>query len=290
MPGWSILLAQAPFAIAGITFTTTVVGLIGWLRAYLTGDWTGVETFFRYPNAFFTLLFSAAGVGLSFYARSQFAGQNTLRSAWTFLSFAAGAHFAGRLLQTVDLGALSTGPALHELGEVIGGPVQFAMLLVGLIRAAGSLRQLGVFRHLTRTDYLLFAVVGALTVRTFFGIYHFVHAGKIILWARVILWTSDPLLLMLLIVAVFIRRSALNLGHGMIAKCWRSYVAAVVLTSLADASLWCFSCSTFPMWNSLGWYVWLIADAAFALGPAYQIAAVERVRAGSRILKAIAVA
>ena len=290
MPGSSLFLAQAPFAIFTIALATSIVGLIGWLRAYLTGDWTGVEAFFRYPNAFFTLLFAGAGTGFSFYARSQFAERNTLRSAWTILSFAAVAHFAARLLQTVSLGALSAGPTLHEAGEVIGGPVQFALLLVGLVRVAGSLRQLGVHRRLTRTDYLLFALVGALTMRTLFGVYQFVDAGKMITWAQAILWTTDPLLLMLLIVTVFIRRSVLNLGHGMIANCWRSYVAAVVLTSFADASLWCSSCSSIAVWNSLGWYVWLIADAAFALGPAYQVAAIERVRAGSRILKAIAVA
>jgi hypothetical protein len=285
--GWGALRSQAPFAILTITAATTVVGLIGWLRWYTTGDLSGVTTFFRYLNPFFTLLFTGAEVGLSFYARSQFVKGDRLHSAWTLLTMAAVAHFIGRLL-TTTLPQLDMSSNLHQIGVVIGGPLQMALLLSGLTQVARCFRQLALYRQLTSVDLVLLLMVGALTIRTVLGIHQFLAAGNPVSWSRVVLWTSDPLLLTLLIVTVFIRRSVINLGHGMLANCWQSYVVAIVLTSIGDASLWCTSCSTFPVWNSLGWYVWLVGDAAFALGPAFQVAAIERVQAGSRLLEEIA--
>jgi hypothetical protein len=41
-----------------------------------------------------------------------------------------------------------------------------------------------------------------------------------------------------------------------------------------------------PIWTSLGWYVWLVADCAFALGPAFQVAALEHARSRARVFNA----
>jgi len=275
-----------------MALVTTVAGLAGLQRYYATGDPYGVVTFFRYPNAFFTLLFAGTEVGFSWYARRQFLQKDTLRSAWTLLSLSAMAHFAGRLLNVIGSAILTdtASSAVSEAGQVIGGPLQFALLLLGLIRVASRFRRLALCRHLKKVDYLLLASVGALTIRTLLAIPQWLAAGSSVTWSRILLWTSDPLLLSLLVVAIFIRRGVASLGHGILANCWRSYAAAIVLTSFASATLWCTSCSGFPLWNSLGWYVWLLADAAFALGPAFQVAAVERVQMGTRILREIGLA
>jgi hypothetical protein len=287
---WAILRDRAPFAILTIAVATTLAGLIGWVNWFLTGDWSIVIAFFRYPSAFLTLLFAITEVGFCFYSRSQFARQDRLRSAWTAISLAAACHLAGRSLTTFGSTLHGANLSLYEAGQVIGGPLQEVLLLAGLTKVLSSFRCLAMRWRLNRVDYLLLGFVATLTVRTFFGIYQFVAAGKAVTWSQAILWTSDPLLVLLLIVAVFIRRSVVNLGYGMIANCWRSYVAGIALTSLGNASLWCLACSSFPIWSSLGWYVWLMADAAFALGPAYQVAAIERVHARSRIFEEIAIA
>lgn len=286
----SILRSQAPSAIISIAAVTTVVGLVSWLHWYATGDVGGVATFFRYVDPFFTMLFTGAEVGFCLYARSQFVKGDRLRFSWTLLSLSAVAHYIGRLLTTFAAGGLANS-AIQETGQVIGGPVQMALLLWGLTQVAGCFRRLAVYRHLRPVDFVMFTIVGALTVRTLFGIRQSLSsAGTAVDWARAALWVSDPLLLMLLVVAVFLWRSVSSLGHGLLANCWRSYVVAIVLTSVGDASLWCGSCTTYPAWYSLGWYVWLIADAAFALGPAFQAAAIERVQAGSSTLRQIALA
>jgi hypothetical protein len=100
------------------------------------------------------------------------------------------------------------------------------------------------------------------------------------------LWTSDPLLLLLLATAVLIRRSIAPLGYGLLANCWRSFIVGIVLTSFGTASTWCLDCQTTPIWPSLGWYVWFVADCAFALGPAFQVAALEHARSRARVYSA----
>ena len=164
-----------------------------------------------------------------------------------------------------------------------------SLLLLALVKAVWSFRQLAVYQPLKRIDLILLAIVGALTLRTLLGVHQFLADGVPATWDRILLWASDPLLMLLLAVAIVIRRSIAEL-HGMLISCWRAYIVAIVLTLIGDASLWCSSCSNFALWNSLGWYVWLIADAAFALAPAFQVAAIERVQMRTRLFGQFALA
>ena len=288
---WSVLRANAPLTIFYLSLATTITGLVGLVRWYLTGDIETVAAFFRYPNAFFTLLFTGAEAGFTLYASRQFGSKDVFRRVWKLLSAAAVAHFIGRLLAVVSIGDRLPGwnPLLSQAGQVIGGPVQMCLLLLAMANAVWSFRQLAVYRPLKRIDFVLLAIVCALTMRTMLGIHQFLAGTGHATWDRVLLWASDPLLMLLLAVAIVIRRSIAD-THGMLANCWRAYIAAIVLMSIGDASLWCASCSNFELWNSLGWYIWLIADAAFALAPAFQVAAIERVQMRTRLFRQIALA
>src|SRR5262249_12699471 len=131
-------------------------------------------------------------------------------------------------------------------------------------------------------------IVGGFMVRSLLGISAFTGAGRTVTFSTAALWTSDPLLLLLLVVAILIRRAIAPLGYGLLANCWRAFIAGIVLTSLGSASSWCLDCSTTPIWTSLGWYVWFVADCAFALGPAFQVAALEHARNRARVFGAFA--
>jgi hypothetical protein len=48
---------------------------------------------------------------------------------------------------------------------------------------------------------------------------------------------TDPLLCALLLVAVLLRPSVSQMGGGLVAACWTSYVVAVLLTALGDACM-----------------------------------------------------
>ena len=286
---WLAVRANAPFLILSLALANTAAGLAGWVYWRLTGDGNAITAFFRYPNAFFTLLVCAMETGLCWEVWRQFESGDSLRSGWFWLTLAAIAHLAGRTLSSPGSEQvwLSVGGSLRDVGRVLGGPVQMALLLLGLAQVALHCRRLGVLGKLTAADYLLLAVVGGFAVRTFFGISQYLAAGKPVTWDVALGWTSDPLLLLLLAVAVLIRRSMAKLGCGLIANCWRSYVAAVVLASLGAASSWCLNCSVLPWWTELGWYVWFVSDAAYALAPAFQAAALDRVRSRGDVLRAI---
>ena len=286
----AVLRERAPYAILALILANTAVGLAGWVHWQTTGEVRWLIAFFRYPNTFFIILVGAAEVGFCAYARQQFERGDALRSAWSWLTLAAMAHFTGTLLTTFfesRTDSPSQWNTIHDAGQALGGPAQMALLLVGLVRVAIHCRRLGLLKRLTRSDHLLLALVLGLTVRTVYGIWRYLSGGKPVTWVMAANWTSDPMLILLLVVAVLIRRSVFRMGRGMIANCWRSFVAAILLTVIADAGLWCLQCTSAP-WAGLGWYLWFIADATFALAPAFQVAALEHARSRSRLLNAIA--
>jgi hypothetical protein len=75
----------------------------------------------------------------------------------------------------------------------------------------------------------------------------------------------------------------------MIANCWRCFAAGIVLMAVGDASLWCAHCTVSLGWHTLGWYVWFLADSLYALAAATQVAALERARTQTELLRIIAV-
>ncbi len=263
-----------PQRLAAAGAAVTVVGLVTWASWLATGDYALVNAFFRYPNAIFTIAVTFAEMLLCFYAWSRFEPSDEMRAAWLWLSLAAGAHFTGRTLSAMSL----TDP-----GRILGGPVQMSLLLAGLLNVVVVCRRLRLLRRLQTVDYVLLAIVGGFMVRTFLGISAFTGAGKTVSLTTAVMWTSDPLMLLLLAAAVLIRRSIAPLGFGLLANCWRSYIVGIVLTSLGSASSWCMDCTETPIWTSLGWYVWFVADCAFAMGPAFQVAAMERAKSRARV-------
>ncbi len=276
---------NAPLLIIALAAAGGLAGMVTWVHWITTGQAAWVDAFFRYPNAAFTFIVCLLEVGFCFEAWRQFEPGDALRPAWFWLLLASIAHFTGRMLGLPgsETAAATQFVTMKELSEAVGGPIQMSLLFAGLANVAVHCRKLGILRRLRRIDYALLLLLAGLSVRTYFGISAYTSAGKPVTWVVALLWTSDPLLILLLAIAVIIYRSASNLGHGMIANCWRSFVAAIFLTSLGSASTWCFDCTVTPLWTSLGWYVWLFADAAFALGPAFQLAALERARASAGV-------
>ena len=260
-----------PQRIATAGAAITVVGLATWVSFLATGDYTLVSTFFRYPNAVFSISVTFLEVLLCLSAWSRFDSKDPLKAAWLWLSLAAIAHFAGRMLTTMGLG---------DPGRMLGGPVQMSLLLAGLLNVLVVCRKLRLLRRLQAIDYALLAVVGGFMVRTLLVIF---SGSNPVSLTTAVMWTSDPLLLLLLATAVWIRRSIAPLGFGLLTNCWRSFIVGIVLTSLGSASSWCLDCQTTPIWTSLGWYVWSVADCAFTLAPAFQVAALERARSRARV-------
>jgi hypothetical protein len=103
------------------------------------------------------------------------------------------------------------------------------------------------------------------------------HGGRTMGLHAIISWASDPLLCVLLVEAILIRRSAANLGWGLVSRCWMCFTAAIFLTSVGDIGLWAWSRGYLSHYLEVAsWYVWFLASAAYVLGPAYQYQAILR--------------
>jgi uncharacterized membrane protein len=166
------------------------------------------------------------------------------------------------------------------MGLVVGGPLSMAFLAIGLGRVLGIQRKFHLLGSLTRADKALLVLVVAFSVSQLFIILPLLGSHPSL--GTMLLWLSDPLLSLLLIEAILVRRSVIRMGQGLVAKCWGMFVLAIVVTSAGDAAIWASSHNLLSeSITALSWYIWFVAAAAFASAPAYQLAAISLTRGTS---------
>jgi hypothetical protein len=297
------------------TDNTPIVGGILWLTAIhmavcvlvfvlwrITDDNLLIERFFRYQGSLFFVLCAATEAWLAWSIFRQFSQGEPLRVAWLFIALASLYRFVGYIFSQI-LGVesylnplfLSYGAQdasyymrFQRFGLFIGGPLSMALLAAGLYPILRVLRRLGFFSRLRAIDYFLIAVVVTFTLR---------QAWEIVNWMliapvpydlyKMLGWASDPLLSILLIEAILIRRSAVETGCGLLAGSWGSFAMGIFLTSMGDIGIWATSHGYLPWpYSSVAWYVWFLASAAYALGPAFQVEAYRHAFSEARITAA----
>jgi hypothetical protein len=262
------------------------LGLAAYVHFLLTGSYFYLHGYFWVFGTLFFLLTTAAECVLAFQCRVGFDSDEPMHMAWSMIALAAAARFVGSVmiaaknwhLNWIAGGTPGTGLVLLEgfgrAGAVVGGPLSMVFLAVGLARVLMVQRKFGVLGGLKWLDKLLLAIIVAFSLSQIGAALPLVrtHPSPV----TMLLWTSDPLLALLLVEAVLVRRSVLRVGDGLLARCWGMYVIAIVATSAGDAGIWAASSG----WLSgslmpLTWYIWFIAAAAFASAPAYQLAAMS---------------
>ena len=285
-------LPSLPRLIVTVTAVLLAMGLgaaIAWRR---TGNDAIISGFFHYPGALFLVGASAVQLWLSWLCWRQFSRGDLMCPAWFAIMLAGGAHSIGSIcsqLLGVDsyLNPLmycdvpwvdSAAESLRQLGLLLGGPCQMTLLASGLALMLRTYRRAGLAPRLTAVDWLLVAALISYTVREAWQVVWFMQHGKAPTSFEVISWASDPLLIVLLFEAVCIRRAVLSMGRGLIAKCWGAFAAAIALTALGDAGIWA-TWNRYLDWpvSAIGWYLWFLPAAAYALGPAYQVEAFRSV-------------
>ncbi len=199
-----------------------------------------------------------------------------LRRAWFLIMLAGVAHVAGGLLDQVSQTTWLLSPLapsaiverLHRAALILGGPVQLALLAAGLLAVLLLLGRCG-FR--VRPKLAGWAVAGILVL---FGLYRCAEAAAA---GNAISVFRNLLLCVLSVEGLLIWLSAARMGRGLVAKCWRAFAMGIFITGFGEAALWAIG-RYFPAWPAavLEWYVWFPAAAAFALAPAYCVAAVRR--------------
>jgi hypothetical protein len=266
------------------------IGMAAYLHFLVTGSYRYVSWYFLTLGTLFFLLTIAAESFLAFECRAGFEADEPMRMAWTFIALASLARFVGAVLISLDHSHLVSFPGsassvlslafpggLAQTGEVAGGPLSMLFLVVALSRVLKIQHKFGVLGGLTPTDLVLIGLIVAFTLGQIANIVRYLGpAYPSPPLGKAILWLSDPLLALLLIQAVLIRRSAIRVGLGLISQCWGMYVIAIVITLAGDASIWAEGEGLLSeQLIALTWYIWFFAAAAFASAPAYQLAAMR---------------
>jgi len=168
-----------------------------------------------------------------------------------------------------------------NIGTVISGPIQLFLLGAGLYLALRVYRQLGMLGRLPPFDIALLG--GA-----------FLYAGVVIACVaalvrnnlsmvtveRALTWPGDYISGVLLLEAIFLRRSTAEMGWGYVSKVWGAFVAGIFLASFCNLLNLLTACGIFGwIQTSFVWYLWYPVSAAFALAPAYQWEAMRTAQA-----------
>lgn len=266
------------------------VGMAAYFHFLVTGSYRYLNLYFLVLGTLFFLLTTAVEFFLAVECRAGFEADEPMRTAWGFIALASLARFTAAALISLDHWRFASLPGgttsvlavilprgLPQIGAVIGGPLAMVFLAIALSRVLKIQRQLGVLRNVRSTDLFVIALIVAVML---------VEAANIVRYlgpsyqppplTKAILWLSDPLLGLLLVQAVLIRRSATRVGLGLISQCWSMYVMGIITTLIGDASIWAIGEERLPeKLVALTWYIWFFAAAAFASAPAYQLAAMK---------------
>lgn len=276
-----------------------VSGLTFWAVWQLTQDEVWIRYFFDYQSALFFALLGGLEFVLAIWAWSQFSSNQPLRSAWLLVVLASACRLMGLVLAHVlgirsylnpsfflaEPWIASRSQVLRQIGLAISGPIHMLVLACALFRVLKVYRGLKMSAKLKLIDYLLVLVVSLYTVMQMYEIVRSLpQAGQHLTVYTLLNWITDPLLSLLLFEAIFIRRYVVAMGGGLIARCWGAFTVAIFVTSLGDMGLWVVRNEYIPYpLNSITWFIWFFASAAYALGPAYQVEATRRAQSQAAI-------
>ena len=233
-----------------------LVGLGALAASAVTGRGECAEIFFRGSGALFLAALALFQFCLARMVLRQFSEGEPLQPAWFLIMVAAGC----RLVSTVCIHWHIPGthpPDVQRYGMLVGGPLEMALMAGGLACVLRVCRRTRIAIRWRAADSL-FLLAGAAAACFTMRLPAEASAYNLLLAGR------GPLLLVLLLEATLIRRYMAAVGAGLIAKCWSSFTAAIFLAALGSLPL-----------AGVGWCISLLSATAFALGPAWQLEAVQ---------------
>ncbi len=213
-----------------------------------------------------------------------------LRSAWMLVTVAASARVASGVFSQLlgtdwPLNPLAwAGQARSGLIEQIrisaliaGGPVRLALLAAAVLALLRILRKFGFRVRPSATDWAMSGIVCLFTLCRFGEACAASLAGRQIGVEDWISLAGLPILCLLFLEAMLLRQSILRMGNGLVTRGWVALAWGIVLTGAGEVALWVIP--HYSQTLALGMADTLIRlpiAAAFALVPAYQVAAQRR--------------
>ena len=213
-----------------------------------------------------------------------------LRSTWMLLMCAAAARAVSGVL-TEFLGAnwalnpllWSEQPRTGLIGQIrqaaliAGGPIRLALLAAALLAVLRILRKYGFTAQPTFGDWAVSGIVCMFALARFGEACAASLAGRPIGQEDWISLTGLPILCVLSLEAMMLRRSMARMGNGLIARGWVALGYGILLTVTGEVVLWVLPhySETLPMAMACA-VLPLTIGSVFALVPAYQLVAQRR--------------
>ncbi len=272
------------------------IGLPAYGHYLITGSFDFLVLFFQHAGAAFFLCVTATAAYFAYRVRTQFDSSEPMHLTWSMVFLSSCCQFAGLTCSQVLSVNIVWNPlvwlgpfdawrasALRDVGLVISSPVAFLLLAGGLSRVLVLKRRLELVGALTTGDRIFIAAILIFTASQFGEMGRMLaHNRSAINATQVLLWFTDPLLAVLLIQAVSIRRLVVHLGDGLVARCWWMMAAGVAFTSAGNAFMWIENYGLIsPVLYPVGWFLWFLPVTAFACAPCYQLEAMRQAHEGS---------
>ena len=274
---------------------TLIVGAAAYAHFLWTGSYDALTAFFATVGFAFLVASAGAEVCYGNLVRRQFDYDEPMYAIWTLIFLGSSCRFVGILVSQLYMADPHWNPLAANLQHVddlrsarsaalvLSGPVSMALLaaaLAGMLRLMWRLR---ILRSVTRLDMLIIGAIAVFTLRQLADIFSILVVKR--QWPgtpEALLWFSDPLLTVLLVEALLIRRTVLSVGFGLVAAGWSVLALGIALTGVGDLLMFAGAYSYLtPELIPLSWFIWLLHAAAFASAPCFQIEAIRRAVAGS---------
>jgi hypothetical protein len=245
---------RVPQKLALISALHLGLGLVLWA---LSGGWSEVfGYYFTYAGGAYLVSFAFLEFAFARRVRRAFQTGEDLHRAWTLIMVGAACRWVGVILAH----AMPSSEPIRNIGLFISGPVQLATLAWALTIVLRLYRRLGYSMRFSSLDWLQLIVCSALAVSGVIQNLITPSSG----------FFTDILLCVLLFQAIVLKRSVSQMGGGLVAACWTSYVWAVFLTALGDLGITIVAYNAVPVeFFPATWLIWYPAAAAWALGPAF---------------------
>ena len=215
-------------------------------------------------------------------------------AVWGGLTLAAAAQSIGALFSQI-LGvrtplnpwpALAADPSWRGFGITLAGPVHLAFLILSYSIAVPVYRSFGWSKWPRWYDWGLISLAASFILAQARDLI-VLYPDQMTQPGRLLPWLTDPLLLLLLVLAFVLWRSAGGLDGGLTGLCWGFYGLGAFLTLFGDFCSWLAWSQRLnqEQVSFVQWYIWIPAYGCFALGPALQLEAMRYARKGLHQLR-----
>jgi hypothetical protein len=277
--GWLVLLTAAYLGI----------GIVAFAAWQISGNDRFVTDFFNIPGALVLVFLAAAQLWFSAQVLRHFGPGEAMRPVWLTITASAAFDLAGAICAQILANDSPVNPlrytvwwsanscdVIRSYGLLLGGTCRFTLLAIGLGLALRVYRRHGLFGRLRIPDFILLLGMATYVAVAIGEIAIYAGVSHPITMMEISRWPVDTLLFVLLAEALLLFRSAQRMESGWLGLCWKALAAGVFLISVGTASMWASRWAFIPWpWSAIFWYIWLPAATAMAVGPAYQLEAIQ---------------